>query len=105
MLRISRHEFRWSAKRTLTVMACLGLTAYFAHHAVSGRHGLEARRHLMARAPALEQQVTTLSAARDRLKLEVSLLSSDFPSRDLVEEVAREVLGYVLPSEIVWIGR
>ncbi len=87
------------------MVACLGLTAYFAHHALSGRHGVEAQRHLAARAPVLEQQYAALDATRDRLKLEVSLLSSDFPSRDLVEEVAREVLGYVLPSEIVWIGR
>lgn len=105
MLRISRRDFRWSAKRALTVMACLGLTAYFAHHAVSGRHGLEARRHLAARAPVLEQQYAGLDAARERLKHDVSLLSSDFPSRDFVEEVAREVLGYVLPTELVWIGR
>jgi cell division protein FtsB len=89
----------------MVVVACLGLTAYFTHHAISGRHGLEARRHLMARLPQLETRIASLEISRQKLQREVALLGSDFPSRDLVEEIARDVLGYVLPSEIVWVGQ
>ena len=105
MLRTLKQESRWSSRRALVALACLGLTAYFGHHAVAGRHGLEARHRLLARAPALEQQFAALDEVRQRLKVEVSLLTSDMPSRDLVEEIAREVLGYVLSTEVVWIGR
>lgn len=105
MLRSLKHERRSVSKRLLIVIACLGLTAYFTHHAISGRHGLEARRHLMSRLPQVEAQLASLEAQRQKLQREVALLGTDFPSRDLVEEIARDVLGYVLPSEIVWIGQ
>jgi cell division protein FtsB len=100
-----KHDKRRSWRRKLVAVACLGLTAYFAYHAVHGRHGLEARQRLLARAPQIDQQFEVLDSARRRLKTEVALLTPDLPSRDLVEEVAREVLGYVLPSEVLWIGR
>ena len=105
MLRSLKHKRRFRWKRLLAVVACLGLAAYFAHHAVSGRHGLEARRHLMARLPQLEAQLAALEIQRHKLQREVALLGSDYPSRDLVEEIARDVLGYVLPSEVVWVGQ
>ncbi len=105
MLRTLKHDSRRSPRRVLAVLGCLALTGYFAHHAISGRHGLEARKHLTARLPQVEQRFATLDKVRERLKLEVALLTPDKPARDLVEEAAREVLGYVLPSEIVWVGR
>ena len=105
MLRIFKRDSRSFSRRVLVMLACLGLTAYFAHHGVNGRHGLEARQRLLVRAPQLERELADLVKMRGRLQREVALLSSDMPSRDLVEEIARDVLGYVLPSEIVLIGR
>lgn len=96
---------RLKRPRFIVALACLGLTGYFAHHALNGRHGLETRRHLVGRLPVVEAQVKVLSETRKRLQREIALLSTEPPSRDLVEETARQVLGYVLPSDIVWIGR
>jgi cell division protein FtsB len=76
-------------------LLCLGLTAYFAHHAVHGRHGLEARNRLLERSALLEFEIASLEAVRARLKRDVALLAPDQPHPDLVEETAREVLGYV----------
>ena len=105
VLRTIKHDRRATSKRVLAVLACLALTVYFAHHAVAGRHGFEARQRLLARAPHLEVQLSSLDLVRQRLQRDVDVLTSDFPSRDLVEEIARDMLGYVLPSEVVWIGR
>jgi len=91
--------------RVLISLACLGLTAYFAHHAVSGRHGLDARQRLLHRAPEAARELAELEATRRRLQADVTLLSPNAASKDLVEEMARELLGYVLPSDIVLVGR
>jgi hypothetical protein len=42
---------------------------------------------------------------RARLRHDVALLTPDRPDPDLVEEVARDVLGYVAPSDRVLIIR
>ncbi len=86
-------------------LACLGLVGYFAHHGINGRHGLEARYRLQQQLPLLESRFAGLDLERQRLRREVALLNSEGPSRDFVEEVARELLGYLLPSEVVLMGR
>lgn len=105
MHRLTETLRRMKRPRVLVALACLGLTAYFAHHAVAGRHGIEARQRLLERQPQISRQLVELRKARDRLKQEVALLGLEPPSRDMVEEIARDLLGYVMPSEIVWIGR
>jgi cell division protein FtsB len=89
----------------MSVLACLGLTAYFGFHAVNGRHGLDARQRIVQRLPQVERDLARLDAERALLRRDVALLSPELPSRDMVEEIARDVLGFVLPTEIVWLGR
>ncbi|MDH4981650.1 septum formation initiator family protein [Hyphomicrobium sp. D-2] len=83
------------------LLLCLGLTAYFAHHAVNGRHGFEARSRLMERSALLEFEIKSLEAVRARLERDVALLGAKKPDSDLVEEIAREVLGFVRPDDQV----
>lgn len=83
------------------MLLCLGLTAYFVHHAINGRHGFEVRSRLIERSALLEFEIKSLEAARAKLERDVALLSSAKPDADLVEEISREVLGFVRPGDQV----
>jgi len=83
----------------LYVMAAL-LIGYFGVNAYSGNHGLKAKEDL-------DQQIATLSADLDRLKLDraqwerrVALLRSDRLDPDMLDEQARSLLDYVAPNEL-----
>ena len=83
------------------LLLCLGLTAYFVHHAINGRHGFEARSRLIERSALLEFEINSLEAVRAKLERDVALLATQKPDPDLVEEIAREMLGFVRPSDQV----
>ncbi len=81
------------------MLTCLALTCTFAYHALYGRHGLETRSRLISRSAGLEFEIRGLEAVRARLKRDVALLASEPPNADIVEEVARDVLGFVNPHD------
>lgn len=83
------------------LLVCAALTAYFAYHIVHGRHGLEARNRLMERSSLLEFEIRSLEAVRSKLVRDVALLKPELPDADLVEEIARETLGYVHPGDML----
>jgi len=85
--------------QVFVLLACLSLTAYFAHHAIHGRHGLEARSQLLDRSTLLEFEIRSLEAVRSELARDVALLNQNPPHPDLVEEIARDVLGYAYPAD------
>jgi cell division protein FtsB len=87
------------------LLLCLGLTAYFVHHAINGRHGFEVRSRLIERSALLEFEINSLEAVRAKLERDVALLSPDQPDADLVEEIAREVLGFVRPADAIVMQR
>ena len=85
----------------LYVMAAL-LIGYFGVNAYSGNHGLKAKEDL-------DQQIGTLSADLNRLKLEhaqwerrVALLRADRLDPDMLDEQARSLLDYVAPNELTF---
>ncbi len=84
------------------MLTCLGLTCTFAYHAVYGRHGLETRSRLISRSAGLEFEIRGLEAVRFRLKRDVALLSAEPPDADLVEDIARDVLGFVYPQDRIF---
>lgn len=77
------------------MLTCLGLTCMFAYHALYGRHGLETRSRLISRSAGLEFEIRGLEAVRAGLNRDVALLAPEPPDADLVEEIARDVLGFV----------
>lgn len=81
------------------LLACLTSTAYFAYHAVYGRHGLQARAQLQERTALLDFEIKSLDTVRAKLERDVALLAPEMPNADLVEEIARDVLGYVYPAD------
>ena len=46
------------------LLLCLGLTAYFVHHAINGRHGFEVRISLIDRSALMEFEIKSIEAAR-----------------------------------------
>jgi cell division protein FtsB len=101
VLRQPNHERRLRIRQATVLLLCLGLTAYFAHHAIYGRHGLEARSRLIERSALLEFEIKSLEAVRAKLERDVALLSPDKPDPDMVEEIAREVLGFAHPDDFI----
>jgi len=99
VLRQPIHDQRRKPWQSPVLLLCLGLTAYFAYHAINGRHGLEARKRLIERSSLLEFEVKSLEAVRAKLERDVALLAPDLPNPDMVEEIARDVLGFVHPSD------
>jgi cell division protein FtsB len=81
------------------VLTCLALTCTFAYHALYGRHGLETRSRLISRSEGLEFEIKGLEAVGARLQRDVALLATEPPDADIVEEVARDVLGFVRPQD------
>jgi cell division protein FtsB len=81
-------------KQALVLLACLTSTAYFLYHARYGRHGFEVRNKLIERAALLDFEIRGLETVRTKLRRDVALLSPEVPNSDLVEEIARDVLGY-----------
>jgi cell division protein FtsB len=89
-----------SVRRRLPVLlVCCCLTAYFGFHAIHGKHGLEARWGLQARAQKLAAELRGLEAVRAGLEREVALLSNSRPDPAFVEELARSLLGYARPGD------
>lgn len=89
----------------MVLLGCLALTAYFIHHAVAGKHGLEARTALIERSKQVDREMASLEAVRNRLRRDVDLLSPAEPHRDLVEEIAASTLAMAYPGESVLLDR
>jgi cell division protein FtsB len=49
----------------------------------------------------LEFEIKSLEAVRAKLARDVALLSPETPDPDMVEEIAREVLGFAHPDDSV----
>ncbi len=92
-------------KRLSLTLACLGLTAYFGYHMRYGRHGLDARRELEERSALLDFEIKGLETVRTKLRHDVALLSPEIPNADIVEETARDVLGYVRADDKIVVAR
>jgi cell division protein FtsB len=93
-----RDRRTWS-RQALVLLFCLATTGYFAHHVIHGRHGFEARARLIDRSNVLEFEIKSLEAVRSRLARDVALLAPEPPSPDLVEEIARDALGFARPTD------
>jgi cell division protein FtsB len=77
------------------MLCCLLITGYFTQHAISGKHGLEARARLQQRAKRINADVKQLEAELQLLQRDVALLSQEPPDADFVREIAVDVLGFV----------
>ncbi len=109
MLRSSALGRRNGSRRrfgqALALLACLTSTTYFAYHVRYGRHGLEVRNRLIERSALLDFEIKGLETVRGKLERDVALLSPEVPNADFVEEIARDVLGYVRSNDRIIAAR
>ncbi|MCZ7596308.1 MAG: hypothetical protein M5U16_16540 [Hyphomicrobium sp.] len=83
------------------LLLCLGLTAYFVHHAINGRHGFEARSRLIERSALLEFEIKSLEAVRAKLERDVALLAAENPTRTLSRKSPAKCLASCAPT-MLW---
>lgn len=86
------------------LLATLGLFAlglYFTFAAVQGDYGVFKRSEVTAEGRALEAELEALKAEVARMENLTRRLSDSFLDLDLLDEQARDVLGYVRADEIV----
>jgi cell division protein FtsB len=82
-------------------LALLFIGAYFTFTAVQGNYGLFQRIQIEAEADRLDLQLAALEAEVDRMEILTRRLSDDFLDLDLLDEQARDVLGYVRADEVI----
>jgi len=75
--------------------------AYFTFTAVQGNHGLFQRVQIQAEADRLADVHADLQAEVSRMEVLTRRLSDDYLDLDLLDEQARDVLGYVRADEVV----
>ena len=81
------------------LLICLFLSCYFAYHTIKGKHGLEARISLNEHAFSLERRLTGLKVVRARLERDIALMGKGSVNHDMLDEKARELLGYARGDE------
>lgn len=101
---MTERQMRLIRQRAIVLLIAVAATAYFAHHAIYGRYGLEARRALAERTIIARGKLAGLEAVRADLARDVALLAADPPHPDLAEELARATLGFARPADRVLVG-
>jgi cell division protein FtsB len=75
------------------------LTGYFVYHGIHGERGLRAHRSFDAEIAALSLELAELKAVRTGLEQRVGRLEPSSVDRDLLDEVARQDLGWLHPND------
>lgn len=96
-----RYEFRKRARHTAVPALCACMIAYFGYSAVHGDHGLIAYLQFGQKIAALEADLDAIQARRQALEHRVSQLRPQSLDPDLLDERARETLGFAHPNERV----
>jgi cell division protein FtsB len=83
---------------TLWLVAAVVVT-YFSYHAVHGDRGLTARKSFDAELASLNTELKSVESERRDLERKVSQLRPDGVDRDLLDELARDSLGWLNPED------
>jgi len=83
--------------------AMCALTAYFAYHAFAGDQGLGHWSDMQSTLADKRQELSEVRSANDQLRADIARLTPGTVDPDLIEELARDDLGYIYPDEIVLI--
>jgi cell division protein FtsB len=98
---MSTRQRRKSWIRPLIVPAiALAFSGYFAWHGWHGSFGIEARRQLAVEAARLDGELDRVRNERKLIEHRVTLLRSSSLESDMLDERAREILGFANAKEI-----
>lgn len=96
-----RHEMRRRIRHAAVPVVCACVVAYFGFHAIQGDHGLITYLRYGQYIGSLQLEYDQTVKAREQLEHRVSLLRSKSLDPDLLEERARDVLGFAHPNDRV----
>lgn len=95
-------------KRLRSILTALGLyvmagllIGYFGVNAYSGNHGIKAKQDIDRQIAALTTELQGLQIDRAQWQRRINLLRSDDIDPDMLDERARELLGYADPRDLV----
>jgi cell division protein FtsB len=94
-----RHRPAIGSIAYLSVMLLLGL--YFAFAAIQGDYGVFRRAEVNAEATQLRTELATLSAEVAKMENLTRRLSDEYLDLDLLDQQARDILGFIRSDEIV----
>ena len=92
---------RLSISATIFIVLTLSLGLYFAFAAVQGPSGILRRIQVEAETAELREQRDELRAQVNRIQNLTRRLSDESLDLDLLDERAREILGYVRADEVI----
>src|SRR5579862_2326807 len=96
-----RTDFNGKLRAVMIPLTGAALMAYFAYHAVQGDRGLIAWWKLRYEIERTDLTLADVTAERQALERRVSLLRPESLDRDMLEERARIMLGFVHPDDRV----
>ena len=79
----------------------LTLAFYFLFSAIQGDYGILRRAAYQTEADGLQRQLSTLQSLISQLENKTLRLSDHYLDLDLLDQQARDVLGFIRPDEIV----
>ena len=82
-------------------VGCIGLAVYFSFAAVQGDYGLFRRAEIIDDNVKLENELKMLQAEVARMENLTKRMSDDYLDLDLLDQQARDILGYVGANELV----
>lgn len=97
----TRHRRRSRFPGAVLPLLLVALTAYFAWQGSRGTFGSDARQRLAAEREAKTSELAALTARREALLVKVRRLRSGELDGDLLDERARDKLGFARPSDII----
>jgi len=94
-------EIRRRAGNSLAPLICICLIIYVGYHAVNGDHGLITWYRLNMQINDLKAEQAQVSAELSVMQRRTTLLKPDSLDPDLLDERAREILGYADRRDLV----
>lgn len=95
---------KFRIRTLLLTLGCLGMILYFSYHMVTGGRGIVAYFKLNNEISSLYAELESVRAERINLEHKANLLKSKSLDIDLLEERAKEVLGYARAQETLFIA-
>ena len=95
------HELRRRSKQAVFPVLCACAIGYFGYHLVQGDYGLMAWVKLAQQIELTKAERARVSAERAELEHRVSLLRPSSLDPDLLDERARQTLGFAHRNDIV----
>ena len=77
------------------------MAAYFIFSAIQGDYGILRRAAYQAEADELQRKLSTVQRSISQLENKTLRLSDHYLDLDLLDQQARDILGFIRPDEIV----